>query len=104
MGLLYSAIILFFRFGSLGYLYINGKTNNNFGWLWGVLTPLLAWVSLGLIVTFKWHEIPSLLIAVGLIFSLIIDKKTFNAIKWYLNLRKKLTFFAIMSTLINGFF
>ncbi len=88
----------------MGYLYINGKTNNNFGWLWGVLTPLLVWLSLGLLVIFEWHGVSSLLIAVGLIFSLIIDNKAFNAIKWYLNLRKKLTFFATMSTLINGFF
>ena len=105
MGLLYSTIILCFL-GSVhwGYLLVIGKTNNNIGWLWGVLTPLLAWVSLGLIVIFESHEISSLLITVGLILSLIIDNKTFNAIKWYLNLRKKLTFFAIMSTLINGLF
>ena len=29
---------------------------------------------------------------------------TESSLKWYLNLRKKLTFFAITSTLINGFF
>jgi len=104
MGLLYSAVILCFL-GPVhwGYL-LNIRKTDNFEWFWGVVTPLLAWLSLGLIVIFEWHEISSLLIAVGLIFSLIIDNKTFNLIKWYFNLRKKLTFFAIMSTLINGFF
>ena len=70
----------------------------------GVATPLLAWVSLGLIVIFEWHEISSLLIALGLIFSLIIDNKKFNSVKWYLNLRKTLHFLQLRILLINGFF
>ena len=104
MGLLYSAIILCFL-GSVhwGYL-LKIRKINNIGWFWGVVTPLLAWISLGLMVIIEWHEVSSLLLAIGLIISLIIDNKKFNSLKWYLNLRKKLTFFAITSTLINGFF
>ena len=104
MGLLYSAIILCFL-GSVhwGYL-LNIRKTNNIVWFWGVVTPLLAWISLGLIVIIEWHEVSSLLLSIGLIISLIIDNKKFNSLKWYLNLRKKLTFFAITSTLINGFF
>ena len=98
MSLLYSAIILYFL-GSVhwGYLLKIGKTTN-IGWFWGVATPLLTWISLGLIVIFKWHEVSSLLISIGLFFSLIIDNKKFNSVKWYLNLRKNLTFFAITNT------
>ena len=104
IGLLYASIILSFlgavHWGHLLHL----KENNNSLWLWGVSTSLLAWFSLIIIVIFKNYNLSSILLTTGFIFALVVDYNKLSAHKNYINLRIKLTFFAVSSTVINGFF
>ena len=104
IGLLYASIILSFlgavHWGHLLYL----KENNHSLWLWGVSTSLLAWFSLIIIVIFKNYNLSSILLTSGFIFALVVDYNKLSAHKNYINLRIKLTFFAVSSTVINGFF
>jgi hypothetical protein len=104
IGLLYASIILSFlgavHWGYLLYL----KESNNSLWLWGVSTSLLAWFSLIIIVIFGNYRLSSILMVTGFIFALVVDYNKLSAHKNYISLRIKLTFFAVSSTLINGFF
>ena len=104
IGLLYASTILSFlgavHWGRLLYL----KENNNSLWLWGVSTSLLAWISLIIIVIFQNYNLSSILLVTGFIFALIVDYKKLLDHKNYISLRIKLTFFAVSSTVINGFF
>ena len=104
IGLLYSSIILSFL-GAVhwGYLLYLEERNNSL-WLWGVSTSLLAWCSLVIIVIFKNYNLSSVLLVTGFILALVVDYNKFSAHKNYISLRIKLTFFAVSSTVINGFF
>ena len=103
IGLLYASTILSFlgavHWGKLLFL----KEKNNFLWLWGVSTSLLAWFSLIIIVIFKNYYMSSILLVAGFIFSLVVDYKKLSDHKNYISLRIKLTLFAVLSTVINGF-
>ena len=104
IGLLYASTILSFlgavHWGKLLFL----KEKNNFLWLWGVSTSLLAWFSLIIIVIFKNYYMSSILLVAGFIFALVVDYKKLSDHKNYISLRIKLTLFAVLSTVINGFF
>ena len=104
IGLLYASIILSFL-GAVhwGYLLCLKESNNSL-WLWGVSTSLLAWFSLIIIVIFKNYNLSSILLVTGFIFALVVDYNKLSAHKNYISLRIKLTFFAVSSTVINGFF
>jgi len=103
IGLLYASVILSFL-GAVhwGYL-LKSEKSESFLWFWGIFTSLLAWLSLIIIVFFKNFYLSSIFLTMGFIAALIIDSKSFLEYRWYLNLRVKLTFFAILCTLLNGF-
>ena len=104
LGLLYASSIL----GFLGAVYwgylLKSETQENIMWAWGIATSLVAWFSLIVIFLFNNYLLASLILSLGFIISLIVDYKNFSSYSWYVNLRLKLTFVAIICTLINGLF
>ena len=104
LGLLYASSIL----GFLGAVYwgylLKSEAHENILWAWGIATSLVAWFSLIVIFLFNNYLLASLLLSLGFIISLIVDYKNFSSYSWYVNLRLKLTFVAIICTLINGVF
>ena len=104
LGLLYASSIL----GFLGAVYwgylLKSEAHESILWAWGIATSLVAWLSLIVIFLFNNYLLASLILSVGFIISLIVDYKNFSSYSWYVNLRLKLTFVAIICTLINGFF
>ena len=104
LGLLYASSIL----GFLGAVYwgylLKSEAHENILWAWGIATSLVAWLSLIVIFLFNNYLLASLILSLGFIISLIVDYKNFSSYSWYVNLRFKLTFVAIICTLINGLF
>ena len=104
LGLLYASSILWFL-GAVywGYL-LKSEAHEYILWAWGIATSLVAWLSLIIIFLFSNYLLASLILSLGFIISLIVDYKNFSSYSWYVNLRLKLTFVAIICTLINGVF
>ena len=104
LGLLYASSIL----GFLGAVYwgylLKSEAHEHILWAWGIATSLVAWFSLIVIFLFNNYLLASLILSLGFIISLIVDYKNFSSYSWYVNLRLKLTFVAIICTLINGLF